>query len=128
MKTPATTATPTPPPPPACNMVQNMQDMMRSVQLALNVTKLTSTNYTKWKRNIEVRLQSAGVWSVITDTPPVPATNEYVQRNFATLHDIYSSCERDQQDLIMDYTTAQSSWDLLRTRYENRSATNVNRL
>lgn len=59
-------------------MAANMQDMMRSVQLALNVTKLTSSNYMKWKRDMEIRLRSAGLWSVITDpAPPAgPPTDE----------------------------------------------------
>ena len=110
-------------------MAANMQDMMRSVQLALNVTKLTSSNYTKWKRDMEIRLRSAGLWSIVIDPAPLgPPTDEYTQRNFAALQDIYTACDTDQQDLILDLTTAKECWDFLQARYENKSATNINRL
>ena len=110
-------------------MAQNMQEMMRAMQFALNVPKLNATNYIKWKRDMEIRLRSTGLWSLLIDEPPPPRVdNAYEQRNSLALQDIYASCEPDQQDLIMDFTKAKECWDFLHSKYENRSATNINRL
>ena len=78
---------------------------------------------------MEIRLRSAGLWSVVTDPAPSgPPTDEFTQRNFAALPDIYTACDTDHQDLILDLTTAKECWDFLQARYENKSATNINRL
>ena len=40
--------------------------------LSNNVTKLNGTNFTKWNRDMEIRLKGAGLWGVITQDPPAP--------------------------------------------------------
>ena len=123
-------------------MAQDMQDVVRMVQFALcnNVTKLNGANYTNWKRDIEIRLKGVGLWDVVTQdapAPPVaaegqklppPANHNYEQKSSTVLQYIYSSCEADQQGLIMDFTTAKDCWDFLKSVYENRTLAHIGRL
>ena len=115
-------------PPPT--MAQDMPDMFRAVQFALgtNIVKLNDTNFTKWKRDMEIRLRGAGLWQFVSKNPPELLPPNYEQRAAAALQDIYAACESDQQYLIMDCTTAKECWDYLKSKYENHSPANINRL
>lgn len=113
-------------------MAVEVNDVLRMVQFSLanNVTKLNGTNFAKWKRDMQIRLQGADLWSFVTDDPPAEALRDrtYNQRQSAALQDIYAACEADQQSLIMDLTSAKECWSFLCTKYENRSPANINRL
>lgn len=78
---------------------------------------------------MEIHLRSAGLCSIVTAPAPLgPLTDEYNQPNLATLQDIYTTFDADQQDLTLDLTTTKECSDFLQARYENKSATNSNRL
>ena len=57
------------------------------------VTHLNGKNYSKWKRDMELRLRSARLLVYLSQ---VPETDEQVQKDAIALINIIESCEPDQ--------------------------------
>jgi len=77
---------------------------------------------------MEIRLRGAGLWPTVVEPPPQAPDAAFTQRSSSALQDLYSSCEPDQQYLILDFTAPKEIWDFFKAKYENRTPVNINRL
>lgn len=105
-------------------------EMFQNLAFALSnrVTRLNSKNYARWKRDMELRLKSASLWTCCITVLNPNATEAVISKDAKALTDIHESCEPEQQEIIIDCATAKDAWDLLKTTYEPRNAANTNRL
>ena len=92
--------------------IHELVDSMNSI-LSNKVTKLTGTNYHRWKLEMEMRLIGTGAWYLITEARPDPLPEERRQQEALLLTDLFDSCEPDQQDLIIECTNPKQAWATL---------------
>lgn len=100
-----------------------------SFSLANRVPKLDGKNYNRWKRSMQLRLQSAKLWDVVSSARPEAISAEaWAESEAKALTDINDSCDDPQQDLIGDCTSPKQAWELLQATYAPRTAANTNRM
>ena len=96
------------------------RDILEAMEFALSnrVTKLNDKNYTRWKREMELRFKGNGLWNIVTDERPAPSINDdRLKKEARVFTDILDSCEPDQQDLIMDCEHPKAAWDALKQNF-----------
>ena len=115
--------------PPSHNMADT-RDFLESLAFSLSyqVPRLNSRNYSTWKRDMQLRLQSTRLWDCVTTDPPDPPVVERTQSDARCLMELMSCCEPAQREILADCRSPKEAWTLLRTTFEARTPANINRL
>ena len=120
----------TPPaPPPARIMDPGLQNVMSLMTFMLSkVTKLDGHNYNQWKLDMELRLTSAGLWSIIIGNRPPNPDDIWIKNEATVLADICQNCESSARALIMNCRSPKDAWNTLKAKFERNTNENKNRL
>ena len=106
-----------------------MQNMMSFMTFMLSkVTKLDNYNYNQLKLDMELRLTSAGLWSIITSDRPAKPDATWVKNEATVLADIRQNCESSAHALIMNCRAPKDAWNTLKAKFERNTIENKNRL
>ena len=73
------------------------------------VPKLTSHNYEQWKVDMELRLKSAMLWTIVQDARPACPSDDWLKKEALVLADIRQHCDSDTKCLIADLRIAKSA-------------------
>ena len=106
-----------------------MNEMMTMVTFMLSkVPKLNAHNYNQWKVDMELRLKSAQLWSIVAEARPARTNDDWLKKEALVLTDIRQHCDTDVKTLIADLRNAKSAWDTLKTAFQQDTDENKNRL
>ena len=110
-------------------MDAGLRDMMSMMTFMLSkVTKLDKHNYSQWKLDMELRLTSAGLWGIINDARPARPDAAWIKNEATVLADIRQHCEPHVRALIITSRVAKEAWDALKSKFEQNTDENKNRL
>ncbi|MCU1500499.1 MAG: uncharacterized protein JWM47_4452, partial [Acidimicrobiales bacterium] len=96
-----------------------------------NITKLTgSDNYRTWAKDIEMVLLRMNCWEVTSEEPPEEEnrTATWIKKNNWARSEIHLACTPEQQEIILDATTAYEQFQLLKNTHATKSELKTRRL
>jgi len=84
--------------------VAEYMERMERMQFAMSnkITKLNGKNWAKWRKDMELRFKAAGYWDTVSNARPAVPDATFLKKEAIVLEDIFTSCEQQQCDLIMD--------------------------
>lgn len=89
-----------------------------------SISRLNQDNYFNWKFKMQMLLIERGCWKSITDVPPDPITNGWMESDQKALTTIALNVDDSQIQHIRDCKSALEAWNALKEFHEKDSPCN----
>ena len=107
----------------------DFQEFMTLMQFSVSkAPTLTKSNYLQWRTDMELRLTALSLWDLVSFERPPVVDAERRRKEALVLADIRNAVDPSLKDSIAGARKPKKAWDLLRAKFEHRSAASTNRL